>query len=68
LRIRHGLDLAAQNDFFRLNTDLLADFARDEVIVAGEDLDRDTVLAQNGDGLGSGVLGRIEECEITGEN
>ena len=64
----HRLDLAAEQDFFRINADFGADLARDEVVVAGQHFDGDAVLAQRGDGFGGGVLGRIEEGEIAGQD
>ena len=66
LLFRHGLDLAAENDFFRTDADFVANFARDQVVVAGENLDGDTVLAKNLDGFGGGVLGWVEESQVTG--
>ena len=46
----------------------LADFAADQFVVAGEDLDRDAVVLQRQDGGGRGFLGRIEEGDIALED
>jgi hypothetical protein len=38
--------LAAEQDFFRVDADFGADFARDQIVVAGEHFHRDAVLPQ----------------------
>ena len=68
LRVGHGLDLAAEHDLLGIDADLGADLAGDEVVVAGQDLDGHAVLAQGGDGFGGGVLGRVEEGEVAGQD
>ena len=68
LRVGHGLDLAAEHDLLGIDADLGADLAGDQVVVAGQHLDGDAVLAQHGDGLGGGVLGRVEEGEVAGQD
>ena len=68
LRVGHVFHLAAEQDFFGVNADFAANLARDEVVVAGEHLDGDAVLPQRGDGLGGGVLGRIEKREVAGQD
>ena len=68
LLVGHVFHLAAEQDFFRVNADFAAHLARDEVVVAGQHLHRHAVLPQRGDGLGGGVLGRIEKREIAGQD
>ena len=47
-----------------LEAHVLADLARDDVIVAGQNLDRNAGLAESGDGAGGAVLRRIEKGDI----
>ena len=68
LRVGHRFHLAADQDFFRVNADFAAYLAGDEVVVAGQNLDRHPMLPQSLDGLGRGVLGGIEEREVSGQN
>ena len=68
LGIRHFFHVVAENDFFRVDADFGADLARDEIVVAGQHLDGDAVLAQNGNGFFRAVFGRIEKGEIAGQD
>ena len=64
LIVGHLLDLAAEQHELGGQPDLLADLAGDQIVVAGDDLDRDAVALQGLDGRRGGLLGRIEEGDI----
>src|SRR5579862_4462847 len=68
IRVVHRFDLAAKQDFFGVNADFTANFASDQIVVAGQNFHRDTMLAQGLDGFGCGVLGWIEKGEIAGQH
>ncbi len=57
----HVLDVLAKQRQARLQSDLAADLAGDDRVVAGQDLDGDTDLAQGGNRRAGGFLRRIEE-------
>jgi len=57
LRVAHGLDLRAQQHVFGGDADLVADFLAHQLVVAGEHLDRDAVLAQRHHRGRRGVFG-----------
>ncbi len=62
--VGHLLDVGAQQDELGREPDLLADLAGDEIVVAGDDLDRDAVALQRLDGRRGGLLGRVEERDV----
>ena len=62
--VRHGFHLGAQQHAIRRQPDFLADLAADQLVVAGEDLDRDAVVLQRRDGRGRGILGRVEKGHV----
>ena len=64
LRRRHSGELGAGQHPPDGHAHVDAHLAGDELIVAGEDLGAYAAGAQAGEGLGGGVLGRIEEGEI----
>ena len=68
LRVAHGLDLRAQQDVFGGDADLVADLLAHQLIVAGEHLDRDAVLAQGHHRGRRGVFGGIEEGHIAAQD
>jgi hypothetical protein len=68
LCVRHFLDVVAQNDELRQQSDFLADLAGNEVVVTGDDLDRDGVVLERPDGRGGALLRRIEKRHVTVEN
>ena len=68
LFVGHVFHLAAEQDFLRVDADFAAHLARDEVVVAGEHFHRHAVLPQRGDGLGGGILGRVEKREVAGQD
>ena len=55
------IDLGAQQDVARVDTDLFADGGRDAVVVAGQDLDCHALGLEGGDGAHGTCFGRIEE-------
>ena len=67
LRVGHAFDLAAEQDLIGLNADFLAYFARDEIIVTGQDFDGHAMLPENGDGLGGGVFRWIQKSQAAGQ-
>ena len=65
LCIGHMIQIRAQKHIAHLQPHLLADGAGDLVVVAGEDLGGHTVVFQCPDGIGGGLLRRVEESQIT---
>ena len=63
-RVAHRLDLRAGQHLLQRQADFLTDLARDQLVVAGQDLDRDTVLLKSADRRRGGFLGRIEEGDV----
>ena len=61
LGVIERIDLGAEQDVARVDTDLLADGGGDAVVVAGQDLDRHALGLERGDGARGTRLGRIEE-------
>lgn len=55
------IDLGAEQDVARIDTNLLADGGGDAVVVAGQDLDRHALGLEGGDGARGTCFGRIEE-------
>ncbi len=68
LFIVHRGDVLAKQHVVDFESHLLADGARDLLVVAGENLGRNAVLPQRLDGVGRGLLGRIEEGEVAHED
>ena len=68
LFVGHLFHVIAEDDLFGVDPDLGADLAGDQIVVAGEHLDGHAMLPQSGDGLGGGVLGRIEKREVAGQH
>ena len=62
--IGHMIQIRTQQHIAHLQPHLLADGAGDLVVVAGEDLGGHTVVFQCPDGIGGGLLGRVEEGKI----
>ena len=58
------LDLGSEHDAIDLQTDVLAYFAGDDFIVAGEDLDGDARLGEIRDSFRGAVLRWIEKGDI----
>ena len=50
LLVRHFFHVVAEQDFFGVDADLGADLARDQIVVAGQNLHRHAVLPQRGNG------------------
>ena len=61
LGVIERIDLGAQQDIARVDTDLLADGGGDAIVVAGQDLDRHALGLEGGDGARGTCFGRIEE-------
>ena len=62
LRVAHRLDLARRAAIsLDGQPDLAADLARDDLVVAGQDLDLHALARQRRDRLARAVLGRVEE-------
>ena len=55
------IDLGAEQDVARIDTNLLADGGGDAVVVAGQDLHRHALGLEGGDGARGARFGRIEE-------
>ncbi len=68
LFVGHVFHRASENDLPGVQAHVLADLARHQIIVAGEDLDRHPIVLQGGDSLAGGFLGRIEEGDVTFQN
>jgi hypothetical protein len=68
LLVGHFFHVVAEQDFFGVDADLRADFARDQIVVAGQNFHGHAMLAQRGDGGFGRVLGRIEKRQIAGQN
>ena len=66
--VGQGVNILAQHDVLDRKPHFLANLPGDDLIVAGDDLDRDAVLVQRRNGLVRGLFGRIEEGDITGEH
>ena len=61
LGVIERIDLGAQQDIARVDTDLFADGGGDAVVVAGQDLDRHALGLEGGDGARGTCFGRIVE-------
>ena len=59
--LAHRFDLRPEQDFVHRQPDLFADVGRDDVIVAGQNLDVHIQSMKLLQGLGGGLLGRVEE-------
>ena len=66
--VRHLLDIAADEHRFGIEPNIFADFAADEVVIAREDLNGNTVASQCLNSMASRLFGRIEEGDIALEN
>ena len=64
LDIIHGGDVAAEQHGVDLETHLPADGARDLLVVAGQDLGGDAMVAQRLDRIGGGLLGWIQKGQV----
>ena len=67
-RIVEASDFAAEDDVADREPHVLADFARHQVIVAGEDLHDDAVVSERLDGRCRALFWRIEESHEASEN
>ena len=65
LVVVHGLNLRTQEDLAGVELHLAADLARDDIVVAGQDLHRHALLRQRRDGRPGALLRWIEEGDVT---
>jgi len=63
--VGHFFDVVAQQHGVGEKPDIAAYFAANQVVVAGKDLNCNTMFAQRFDRGCSGGLGRVEECDIS---
>ena len=68
LLVREGIDLVAQQDVLGRQANLAAHVSGYRVVVAGQNLDRDPVLLQRGDGRRGAVLGRVQEGDVANQH
>ncbi len=61
---RHRSHLAAENDAVHRQADFVADLARDDVVVAGQDLDLHAAGLECADRRGASLLRRIEKRDV----
>src|SRR5689334_22994202 len=66
--VGHRFHLAAEQNLVGVDPHFAANFSGDEVIIAGENFDSDTVVAESFDGFGGRVFGRVEKSEIASED
>ena len=66
--VGHFLHVCAQEHGIGSEAHVLAHFAADEVVVAGEDLYADAMFVKCVDGASGGVFGRIEKSDIAFEH
>src|ERR1035437_4267285 len=64
-RVVHRLDLGAEQDVLHRHAHLFADVGGDDLVVAGQDFDVHAQAVKPLEGLGGGVLGRVEEGQET---
>jgi AraC-like DNA-binding protein len=64
LAVVHLLDLTAEQHHARIDLHFAADFAGDDFIVAGQDLDLHALFGECGNRRSGGILGRIEKGDI----
>jgi hypothetical protein len=62
--VAHLFDFGAERDAVHLEANLAADLAGDNLIVAGENLDRDARLIERGDGGAGAFLRRVEKGDV----
>ena len=68
LGVGHRLDRTAEQQPRGIQADVPAHLAGDQLVVAGEDLDRDAVGAEGGDRRGGRLLGRVEEGDESAQD
>jgi hypothetical protein len=66
--VGHFFDGVAEQDDRGVEADVSADLARDELVVARDDLDRHAVSLERADRLARALLGRIEERDVSLKN
>ena len=66
--VGHLLHVAAQQHRVGGEAHVLAHLAADELVVPGEDFYRHAMLVQRLDGASRGVLGRVQECDVSFEH
>ena len=64
LGVVHGGNITAEQHVVDLESHLLTDGARNLLVIAGQDLGGDTVIAQRLDGIGRRLFRRIQKRQV----